>query len=127
MNIDLYENSRLIKELKYNDFKLVKKNYLLKENSNIPVIMNFYLPTCKHCKKIVELWNELSIRFNNDFKFYSINCDDIDNNNDILCKKLKIKEYPSILFSIKSNLNKYQKYRGRIDKDNLYYFISYYI
>ena len=127
MDEDLYKDSRLVKELKHNDFKIVKDKFILKDDCNLPIIINFYLPSCKHCRKIVRLWNEISIRFNNDFKFYSINCDDVNNNNDLLCKKLKIKEYPSILYSLKSDSNKYIKYRGRINKDDLLYFISYYI
>jgi len=127
MDEDLYKDSRLVKELKYSDFKMVKDKIILNEDCNLPIIINFYLPSCKHCKKIVRLWNEMSIRFNNDFKFYSINCDDVSSNNDLLCKKLTIKEYPTILYSLNNTSSKYEKYRGRVTKDDLFYFISFYL
>ena len=127
MDIDLYKDSEKIIELKYNDIELKKNKFIIKKNLDIPIMINFYLPDCKHCKKIVNVWEDTSIRFNNDFKFYSVNCNDIDNNNDLISRELKIKEYPSIMYTKKDNLSKLLKYNGRITNDDMLYFISYYI
>jgi thiol-disulfide isomerase/thioredoxin len=122
---DLYKTSEYIIELKYKDFKKKDNNYFIYNNKNTKNIFLFYLPSCKHCNKIIETWNEISVRFNNDFKFYSINCDDIKNDNDLLCSSFKIKQYPSIKYTLKDN--KYKIYKGTMDKDDLYYFMCLYI
>ena len=122
---NLYEDSEYIREIKYKDFKKYKNKLFIENNKDNNNLFLFYLPGCKHCKQLINAWNELSIRFNNDFKFYTINCDNIKEDNDLLCSEFNIKKYPTIKYTIKED--KYKDYKGIIDKDSLYYFICLYI
>ena len=119
-----YKNINSIIELKYKDFK--KKDLIFKNPHNIHNILLFYLPSCKHCTNVVETWIEISNRFNNDFNFFAINCDDIKKDNDRLCTEFKVKQYPFIKYQLKGG-KKYKDYKGKIDRDNLFYFICLYI
>ena len=120
---DLYEESEYIKELKCKDFNKKSNNLILKEKGN--KIIMFYLPSCKHCKDFITLWNDLAQRFNYTFSFYAINCDDITNDNDLLCSHFKLKTYPSIKYYLDKG-NKIQNYDGLLDRDDLFYFLCKY-
>ena len=74
MNIqDLYQDSEYIKELKYKDFKKKYKKLILKDTKISNKIIMFYLPSCKYCSKIVKIWDDLSMRFNNSFDCFRFN------------------------------------------------------
>jgi thiol-disulfide isomerase/thioredoxin len=123
---DFYKESENIKELKYKNFKKKSTKLILKDKSKSNKIIIFYLSSCKYCKDIITLWDDLSHRFNYDFTFYAINCDDINNDNDLLCTTFKIKTYPHIKY-ILSNNNKIHIYNGLLNRDDLFYFFCKYI
>ena len=121
---DYYEESEYIKELKYKDFKKQSNKLILKDKGNKIII--FYLPTCKCCKDIIKLWNDLSQRFNYTFSFYAINCDDVTNSNDLVCSSFKLNRYPSVKYYLEKN-NKIHEYDGLLNRDDLFYFLCKYI
>ena len=121
---DYYEKSEYIKELKYKDFKKKSNKLILKDKGNKIII--FYLPTCKYCKDIIKLWNDLSQRFNYTFLFYAINCDDVTHSNDLVCSNFKLNRYPSIKYYLEKS-NKIHDYDGLLNRDDLFYFFCKYM
>jgi thiol-disulfide isomerase/thioredoxin len=119
---DYFNKSEDVDELKN---KKLKNIYNLLNFTKQNSIIMFYLPSCTYCKQLITIWNELSIRFNHDFKFYAVNCDDVDNDNDLLCSKLKVKKYPCIKYVFK-NKKRINNYFGVINRDDLFYFLCKY-
>ena len=106
MKKDLYYKNYYIKEVKYDNFD---KNNLIKGNSiNQKYFLIIYSPNCEICKTHCDLFTELALIYKN-FNFYSINCYDIKNKNDILCVNLNIKVYPTILYFKNNKLHVFNK------------------
>ena len=109
---------------KESEFKKIYNKLILSDKGNKIII--FYLPSCKNCEKIIKIWNDLSERFNYTFNFYAVNCYDFDNDNDLVCNKFKIKNYPNIKYYL-DNKNKIYEYDGLLNRDDLFYFLCKYI
>lgn len=73
----------------------------------------FYTTWCPHCKKTIELWNEMKEeQFGNDkmsLSYIGVNCD----NDSTIADKYNVKEYPTIIlvsnnkkFIFNANLNR---------------------
>lgn len=77
----------------------------------------FYAPWCIHCKNMVEMWSDLAIQFKNIFPIGAVNSD----REEEISNKLKIRYYPTIkVVTKKGNIS---NYKGRMDKDELIYYI----
>lgn len=106
MKKDLYYKNNYVKEVKYKHFD---KNNLIKGNSiNQKYFLIIYSPDCEICNNHSSLFTELALIYKN-FNFYSINCYDIKNKNDILCVNLNISVYPTLLYFKNNKLNKFKK------------------
>lgn len=108
--------NRDVKELTIFDFK----GDQLKSNEDLPGIVVFYAPWCKHCRDRVPLWNELATHFKKRIIVAVVNCE--DRYNQSLRWKLNIKKYPTVKYFKKDGILK--PYLGDIDKNSLYNFVS---
>ena len=101
-------------------FKINKKNN--KKNNNIytPKFINFNSSWCKWSKSLNPIWNKLvKIMENKNIKILNIKCDLEENEN--LCNKYKIIEYPTLKLVLNNNIIEYD---GDPNLDDLINFIE---
>ena len=106
MKKDLYYKNYYIKKLKYKNFD--KNNLIKNSDINQKYFLIIYSPNCDICNNHKDLFTELALIYKN-FKFYSINCYDIKNKNDLLCINLNVTVYPTLLYFKNNKLNKFTK------------------
>lgn len=120
---NIYNKGDFVKELKYKDFNIKKKNIYLKNKNfcdNKSIII-FYAPWCYHCKNIYDDIRELSISNLNKFKIGAVNISDNKNKNYLLSDILDIKTIPSA-YIIKNK--KLIKFNNDVNFENLFYYIN---
>ena len=128
MKNNLYKNiygiDKNIIELTLSDFiyknkKLYINNKTFENNKGLII---FYAPWCKYCKKNSELMIELALTNINLFNFGSVNYENLEDKNDILCNYANIKSFPTIKY-IGQNGELFD-YNYEYNIDNLIYFIN---
>jgi len=115
---DLYFKNKYVKELKAKDFN----HNLVKGGDKSKYMIIIYSPDCEICKQHYDLFVELSIIYNQ-FKFYAVNCFDIQECNDKLCVDLNIKSYPTLLY--KTSDNKLHNFKKNISYNTLERFLNF--
>lgn len=63
-------------------------------NTHAGWFIKFYAPWCNHCKAMAPAWNELANDFRDKLNIGEVNCD-VETR---LCKDIKIRGYPTLLF-----------------------------
>lgn len=77
-------------------------------NTQAGWFIKFYAPWCNHCKAMAPAWNELANDFKDKLNIGEVNCD-VDKR---LCKDIKIRGYPTLLFFQGSEHMEYTGLRG---------------
>jgi len=95
-------------------------NNIIFENNKGLII--FYAPWCKSCKKNSELMTELALANINLFNFGSVNYENLEDKNDILCNYADIKKFPTIKYIGKNG--ELIDYQYEYTIDNLIYFVN---
>ena len=108
-----------LKDFKYKNNKLYITNDYFSEKKGFII---FYAPWCQHCKKKSDLFINLALDNINLFNFGSVNYENIEMKNDLLCLYANIREFPTIKY-IKSD-GTLEDYKYSYDADNLIYFIN---
>ena len=121
---NIYGSDKYITELKMKDFIYKNKKLYINNDyfSSKKGFIIFYAPWCKHCIKLSELFIDLAMSNVNLFNFGSVNCENIDNDNDRLCIYAKIKYYPTLKY-IKDD-GSLESYPFELNADNLIYYIN---
>jgi thiol-disulfide isomerase/thioredoxin len=109
-------NNLIIKQINGDKIKL-KKNYIGKNG-----IIIFYSIGCSKCKKMIDFWTNIAINYIYSFPIYSVNCDNIIDNNDYMLPLLKIMEYPFYVTFDKNGV--IEKFNTEITLENVLYYIS---
>jgi thiol-disulfide isomerase/thioredoxin len=124
---NIYGKNDDILELTYSDFidrnnKLyIKNNYFTIHNTKKGFII-FYAPWCKHCLKISGLIRELASIYKNIYNIGSVNCENLEDKNDVLAIKANIDQFPTI--KIINNDGTLSNFNKEYSLDNLIYLIN---
>jgi len=124
-NIYNLENGVLeltLSDFKYKNKKLFINNPYFSKNEGLII---FYSPWCKFCKKIAPTIMNIAIDKQNLFNFGAVNSENVKDENDILCNRADIVQYPTIMYIKKDGSLK--KFKFKYNEDNLIYFVNTYI
>ncbi len=83
-------------------------------------LINFYVPWCKCCQEMKDMWIGFATEFGNRFLIVAVNCERNFNYN--IGQWFNIKQYPTIKY-IETN-GTLHDYKGKIEKDAILEFIS---
>jgi thiol-disulfide isomerase/thioredoxin len=119
---DLDKNGVLelvLSDFEYKKNKLYIKNDYFKEKKGFIL---FYAPWCKHCIHFSDTYSTLALSNLNIFFFGAVNCENIEDKNDILCNYANISKYPILKYI--NNDGTLTDYKFDYNYDNLIFFIN---
>jgi thiol-disulfide isomerase/thioredoxin len=111
-----------LKDFENNNNKLYIKNKYFKNKKGFII---FYAPWCKHCNKLSNVFIELALLNIHLFPFGSVNSENIEMGNDLVCSYENIQSFPTIKY-IDTN-GSLIDYKYEYTFDNLLYFINIHI
>ena len=120
---DLFGDYSSVIRLKKTDFNITNKNLLInnKNFKNKQGLIIFNAPWCSHCRKSVDIFNDIAQQYLHKYPIGSVNMQDYDNENDHLHQYISIKTYPKIMIVSKDGT--LHQYKGDISRDSLLFHI----
>lgn len=91
---DLYVGSTSV--LRINQYNLASKT----SSPNLPLILEFYLPRCGHCRVLESTWLQLAERTEGHVQVGATNCEDPLNE---LCSRYQIQRFPHIRIFLRND------------------------
>ena len=96
-------------EIKDNQFEQT----VIKSSVNNIVLLKFWANWCQPCKKMIPIFENIMIHYNNKIKIFSINIE----NNTVITNKFYIRSIPTILIFYKKNL--IQQHSGFLSENQI--------
>jgi len=121
---NIYDENSCVTELTMRDFIYKDKKLYLRHKvfEGLPSLIVFYAPWCKSCQHLSDSIIEIAYLKQNTFRIGSVNAENIENGNDILCSHAKIKHYPTL--KIVQSDGSLEDYKGTIHMDNILFYIN---
>ncbi|SCN12615.1 heat shock protein DnaJ homologue Pfj2, putative [Plasmodium malariae] len=111
-----------------NEYEDIYKNEILKINSKnldsiinditYVLVINFYSPSCSHCKSFKKMYLRFTKKFEGYINFAVVNCQDEKS----ICRKYNVKSLPHIILMKKNKT--YETFYGQRTEDSLMSFIN---